>query len=110
MTSDDCPKCGATMSRSDARLHKGMVRRRCPDCGESDYAWQTLGQLKAKFQDASASQIKAAISSLRLPADGYRGEGDAREYSPDAQIALLGELRRVVSGSKPDRRARRSGT
>jgi len=106
----DCPKCGATMKRTDARVHKGMVRRRCPDCGESDYAWQTLGQIKAKLGDASASQIKAAISSLRLAADGYRGEGDAREYSPDAQIALLGELRRVVSGARPGRRERRSKT
>jgi len=107
---DECPKCGDGMKRSAARLHKGLVRRRCPGCGESDYAWLKLSELKVQLEDATVGQLKAAIQKLSLGAADYRGHGDAREYSPDAQTAVIGELRRVASGSKPGRRERRSRT
>jgi hypothetical protein len=55
-------------------------------------------------------QIKAAVEKLGLGADDYRGHGDAREYSPDAQTAVIGELRRVALGSRHVRRERRSRT
>jgi hypothetical protein len=103
--SDECPKCGGSMKRSSARLHKGLIRRRCSDCRESDYAWLTLAQIKARLEDATAGEIKSAILSLALKDDAYRGVGDAREYSPDAQLAVIQALReKAVAG----RRTRRS--
>jgi hypothetical protein len=101
---DECPKCQGHMKRSAARLHKGLVRRRCPDCGESDYAWLTLSQIKKQLEDATAGQLKSAILSLALKDDAYRGVGEASEYSPDAQLAVIQALReKAIHG-----RARRS--
>jgi hypothetical protein len=101
---DECPKCQGHMKRSNARLHKGLIRRRCSDCRESDYAWLTLAQIKAGLEDATAGEIKAALLKLDLKDDAYRGEGNAREYSPDAQLAVIQALReKAIHG-----RARRS--
>jgi hypothetical protein len=104
---DECPKCQAAMKRSEARMHKGLMRRRCTKCGESDYAWFTLRQLGARLTDATAGQLKSAILSLQLQPTAYRGDGEAREYGPDAQLALIAALRRSAIESS-GRRSRRS--
>jgi hypothetical protein len=97
------------MKRSSARLHKGLVRRRCPDCSESDYAWLTAAQIKAELEDATAGEIKAGLLKLDLKDDAYRGEGSAREYSPDTQTALIAVLRkRSIQGGRSRRERSRS--
>jgi hypothetical protein len=55
--------------------------------------WLTLRELGARLQDATAGQVKSAILGLSLGPDDYRGDGDAREYSPDAQLAVVQALR-----------------
>lgn len=55
--------------------------------------WKTLRELGARLEDATAGQVKSAIQRLSLGPGKYRGDGDAREYSPDAQLAIIQALR-----------------
>lgn len=66
--------------------------------------WKTLRELGARLEDATAGQVKSAIQRLSLGPGKWRGEGDAREYSPDAQIAIIQALREKAI----DGRSRRS--
>lgn len=61
--------------------------------------WLTLRELGARLEDATAGQVKSAIQSLNLSADDYRGDGDARTYSPSAQQAVAQALReKAING------------
>jgi hypothetical protein len=55
--------------------------------------WKTLREFGPRLDDVTAGQVKAAIQSLSLGPRKWRGEGDAREYSPDAQLAIIQALR-----------------
>jgi hypothetical protein len=70
--------------------------------------WLTLREFGARLEDATAGQVKSAIQGLSLGPHHYRGDGDAREYSPDAQTAIIQALRRKSIDSTPTRRDRRS--
>lgn len=72
--------------------------------------WLTLRELGARLEDATAGQVKSAIQSLSLGPGKYRGEGDAREYSPDAQIAIIQALREKSLGARMNRSAPRRST
>jgi hypothetical protein len=66
--------------------------------------WLTLREFAPQLGDATAGQVKSAIQSLSLGPRKWRGEGDAREYSPDAQLAIIQALRaKAIDG-----RSRRS--
>jgi hypothetical protein len=65
--------------------------------------WKTLREFGPKLEDVTAGQVKAAIQSLSLGPWKYRGEGDAREYSPDAQLAIIQALRTKSIDGRPRR-------
>jgi hypothetical protein len=65
--------------------------------------WLTLREFGARLTDATAGQVKSVILVLNLGADDYRGEGEAREYSPNAQRAVIQALREKSLGARMNR-------
>jgi hypothetical protein len=90
---DECPKCKHEMKRSTAKLNKGLVRRRCHKCGETDFAWLTIAEM-AKSVGAKAGQARQVVAALYVEETEARGAGEERQFSPEIQAKVFAELRR----------------